>query len=41
MGIVRSTFIINPEGKLVKEWRNLRVKGHANEVLEAIESLQN
>jgi len=40
MGIVRSTFIINPEGKLVKEWRNLRVKGHANEVLEAIESLQ-
>ena len=41
MGIVRSTFIIDTQGKLVKEWRNLRVKGHANEVLETVELLQN
>jgi len=38
MGIVRSTFIIDPKGKVLKEWRNLRVKGHAQEVLEALES---
>jgi peroxiredoxin Q/BCP len=39
MGIVRSTFIIDTDGKLIKEWRNLRVKGHAQEVYEFIESL--
>ena len=39
MGIVRSTFIIDADGNLVKEWRNLRVKGHAQEVLESIESM--
>ena len=41
MGIVRSTFIIDKEGTLVKEWRNLRVKGHAKNVLETIQSMQN
>lgn len=35
-GIVRSTFLINEEGKLVKEWRKVRVKGHVEEVLNAI-----
>lgn len=39
MGIVRSTFVISPEGKLIKEWRNLRVKGHAQKVLEYIINL--
>ncbi len=39
MGIVRSTFIIDPKGILIKEWRNLRVKGHAQEVFEFIENL--
>lgn len=39
MGIVRSTFVIDPQGVLIKEWRNLRVKGHAQEVYEFIESL--
>lgn len=39
MGIVRSTFVINPQGKLIKEWRNLRVKEHAQEVHDYIESL--
>jgi len=40
MGIVRSTFVINPHGKLIKEWRNVRVKEHAQEVYEFIESLK-
>lgn len=33
MGIERSTFIINKEGVLVKEWRKVKVKGHIEEVL--------
>ena len=36
MGIVRSTFLIDEKGKLVKEWRNIRLKGHVQAVLEAI-----
>ena len=39
MGIERSTFLIDPAGKLVREWRKVRVKGHAAEVLEAARSL--
>ena len=33
MGIERSTFLINEEGKVVKEWRKVKVKGHVEEVL--------
>ena len=36
MGIERSTFLINEEGKLVKEWRKVKVKGHVEEVLSFI-----
>lgn len=39
MGIERSTFIVNEEGVLVKEWRKVKVKGHVAEVLEAVKSL--
>ncbi len=39
MGIERSTFLIGAGGKLVTEWRKVRVKGHAAEVLEAARSL--
>lgn len=35
MGIVRSTFLIDEKGKIVEVWRNLRVKGHVDRVLEA------
>jgi len=35
MGIERSTFLIDENGKLRQEWRKVRVKGHAAEVLEA------
>jgi len=36
MGIERSTFIIDKEGNLVKEWRNVKVKGHVDEALTYI-----
>lgn len=39
MGVVRSTFLIDADGKLRKEWRKLKVKGHAEEVLEAVQAL--
>ena len=34
IGIERSTFLINDKGKLVKEWRKVKVSGHAKEVLK-------
>jgi len=39
MGIERSTFLFGADGKLVKEWRKVRVKGHAQAVLEAAKAL--
>jgi peroxiredoxin Q/BCP len=36
MGIERSTFIINKEGKIVKEWKKVKVKGHVEEALSYI-----
>jgi thioredoxin-dependent peroxiredoxin len=36
MGIERSTFIIDKQGKLVKEWRKVSVKGHVEEALQYI-----
>lgn len=36
MGIERSTFIIDKEGNLSKEWRKVKVKGHVEEALEFI-----
>ena len=38
LGIVRSTFLIDPDGKLSKEWRGVKVPGHAQAVLDAIPS---
>ena len=35
-GIERSTFLINPEGKLINEWRGVKVNGHINEILELL-----
>lgn len=35
-GIERSTFLIDPEGKLAAEWRKVSVKGHAAEVLDTL-----
>ncbi len=36
MGVVRSTFLIDETGKLRQEWRKVKVKGHAAEVLQAV-----
>jgi peroxiredoxin Q/BCP len=38
LGVVRSTFLIGPDGKLRKEWRGVKVPGHAGAVLAAIEA---
>jgi peroxiredoxin Q/BCP len=38
-GIERSTFVIDGHGKLVKEWRGVKVAGHAAEVLEFVKSI--
>ncbi len=39
MGIERGTFLIDREGRLVREWRKLSVKGHALAVLQALREL--
>ena len=39
MGIERSTFLFDRDGKLANEWRKVRVKGHADAVLEAAKTL--
>jgi peroxiredoxin Q/BCP len=39
MGIERSTFLIDAEGRLQREWRKVRVKEHAQQVLEAVKLL--
>ncbi|OOG61499.1 peroxiredoxin [Rhodanobacter sp. B04] len=36
LGIVRSTFLIDPLGKLAREWRGVKVPGHAQAVLDTI-----
>ncbi len=39
MGIERSTFLIDAQGVLRREWRKVKVDGHAEEVLKAVQSL--
>lgn len=39
IGIERSTFIIDPDGKLAHEWRKIKVAGHVDEVLAAVKAL--
>src|SRR6266480_6249280 len=38
-GIERSTFVIDGDGKLAKEWRGVKVPGHADEVLDFVKTL--
>jgi len=38
LGVVRSTFLVGPDGKLLREWRNVKVPGHAQAVLDAIDA---
>ena len=39
MGIVRSTFLIDASGKLRREWRKVKVKGHADEVFDTVKAI--
>lgn len=38
-GIERSTFLIDGDGKIAKEWRKVKVPGHAEAVLEAVKAM--
>ncbi|NDK09850.1 peroxiredoxin [Candidatus Gracilibacteria bacterium] len=35
-GVIRSTFLLNKNGEIIQEWRNVRAKGHAEKVLREI-----
>ena len=39
MGVDRSTFLIDEKGKVIKEWRSVKVKGHVEEVLSLVKEL--
>jgi len=39
MGITRTTYLIDPTGKVAQIWRNVRVDGHADKVLEKLTEL--
>jgi peroxiredoxin Q/BCP len=36
MGIVRTTYLIGPDGKVAKRWDNVKVEGHAADVLATV-----
>src|SRR5690606_38744344 len=38
IGMTRSTFVIGPEGKLIKVWKQVKAEGHAEHVLKALAS---
>ena len=40
MGVERTTFLIDGEGRIARIWRKVKVPGHAAEVLEAVRALQ-
>ena len=39
MGIIRSTYLIDKKGKIIKNWSNVKVKDHAKEVLETLQNI--
>jgi len=41
MGVERSTFLIDPEGRIAEIWRNVKVPDHAKNVLATLEGLKN
>jgi len=38
LGVVRSTFLISPDGRIAEEWRGVKVAGHAQAVLDALKA---
>lgn len=39
MGIIRSTFLLDEKGKVIQSWPKVKVKGHAEEVLAAVQAV--
>ena len=39
LGIVRSTFLIGPEGRIARVWESVNPKGHARQVLDALDGM--
>ena len=39
MGIIRTTFLIDKKGKIIKIWENVKVKDHAKDILETIKNI--
>ena len=39
MGIIRTTFLIDKKGKIIKIWENVKVKNHAKEILETLKTI--
>jgi peroxiredoxin Q/BCP len=39
LGILRTTILIGADGKIARIWRNVRVDGHADEVLAAVQTM--
>ncbi len=39
-GVIRSTFLVQPDGKLAKAWRSVKVDGHVDKVIAALEELR-
>ena len=40
LGVERSTFLLDEKGAVIKEWRDMKVPGHVDEVLEFAENLK-
>jgi len=40
-GVIRSTFLVSPEGKVAKVWKGVKVDGHVDKVLAALEDAKN
>ncbi len=40
-GVIRSTYLIDPDGKIVRVWPKVKVEGHAKEVLETLRAIVN
>jgi peroxiredoxin Q/BCP len=40
-GVVRSTFLIDPDGRIAHVWRSVKVKGHVEDVVKNLEKFQN
>ena len=39
IGVDRSTFLVSSDGKVIREWRNVKVKGHVDEVFNSVKDL--